>query len=404
VTAWKESRFSLSPAVIVVITIFVDLTGFGMILPLLPFYVTTFEAGPAALGILLTSFSIMQFLFSPLLGRISDRVGRRPVLLLSILTSIASFVLFALATSFLLLLLSRIIAGLATEAAVAQAYIADITAEQDRAEKMGKVGAAVGAGFILGPALGGFLSTFGLSAPGFGAAALAVLNLVFVFFFLPESLDPQHAKRSEASSPPSNYLRELGQALKRPFVGSVFVISFLLTFAFAAIQVIIPLLTISFFGFGSVELSYVFMYIGIIQILLQGVVLGRLVKMVGEERLLAWGPLFMMVGVLVVPFFSNLGVFLLGLAMMAFGNGILQTVVPSFLSQRTPAEEQGSVLGLAQSVASIARIPGPLLGGLVVELAGLVSSFLVSGGVLLAAFVFGCRVFQACTVQRKRRK
>lgn len=398
----SASIFTLSPTLIVIITIFVDLTGFGMIIPLLPFYVTTFEAGPAALGILLTSFSIMQFIFSPILGKISDKVGRRPVLLLSILTSVGSFILFALANSFLILLLSRIVAGLATEVAVAQAYIADITNEKERAEKMGKVGAAVGAGFVFGPAIGGFLSTYGFATTGFGAAALALLNFLFVFFFLPESISKMQSENLAVTNSKSNYFSKILDAIKKPLVGPVFVIFFIVTLAFAAIPVIVPLLTISFFNFGSVELSYVFMYIGIIQIVLQGFLLGRLVKMVGEEKLLAFGPLIMMVGIIAMPLTSNIGIFLSSLAMMAFGNGIMQTVVPSFISKRTPANEQGGVLGIAQSVSSIARVPGPIIGGFVVEVAGLASSFFLSGIFLIVAFIFGCRTFQACILKRKK--
>ncbi len=389
-----------SPTLIVVITIFVDLTGFGMIIPLLPFYVTTFNAGPAALGILLTSFSIMQFIFSPILGNISDKVGRRPVLLLSILTSVVSFVMFALANSYLILLLSRIVAGLATEAAVAQAYIADITDEKERAEKMGKVGAAVGAGFIFGPAIGGFLSTYGFSATGFGATALALLNLLFVFFFLPESISKTPSDKSVDGIYKSNYLRRIVGAIKRPLVGPVFVITFIITLSFSAIQVIVPLLTISFFNFGSLELAYVFIYIGMIQIVLQGFVIGRLIKLVGEEKLLAYGPMMMFLGIITMPLIPNIGVFLSSLAMMAFGNGIMQTVVPSFISKRTPANEQGSLLGIAQSVASISRVPGPIIGGFVVEATGLASSFFLSGIFLIIAFIFGCRTFQACKLKR----
>ncbi|UCH32501.1 MAG: MFS transporter, partial [Candidatus Bathyarchaeota archaeon] len=324
----------------------------------------------------LTSFSIMQFIFSPILGKISDKVGRRPVLLLSILTSIVSFILFTLANSFLILLLSRIIAGLATEAAVAQAYIADITDEKERGEKMGKVGAAVGAGFIFGPAIGGFLSTYGFSATGFGATALAFLNLLFVFFFLPESIHKTQSEKSVDTAPKISYFSQIRIAMKRPLVGSALAISFIITLSFSAIQVIVPLLTISFFDFSSVGLSYVFIYIGIIQIVLQGFIIGRLIKKVGEEKLLAFGPLLMFLGIITMTLIPNIGIFLFSLATMAFGNGILQTVVPSFISKRTPANEQGSLLGIAQSVSSISRVPGPIIGGFVVEATGLARALL----------------------------
>ena len=179
----------MSPFIILLITIFIDVIGFGIVLPLLPYYAVTFNVGSTALGLLVTSFSLMQFISSPILGRLSDRIGRRPILLISILTSVVSFIFFAIANSFWMLLISRIVAGLATEIGIAQAYIADIMDEKERLVGMGRVGAIHGAGFIIGPAIGGFLSTYSFSAAGMVAALLAAVNLDFVFFFLPESLD-----------------------------------------------------------------------------------------------------------------------------------------------------------------------------------------------------------------------
>jgi multidrug resistance protein len=377
-------------------TIFIDITGFGMIIPLLPFYAAEFQAGSAALGVLVASFSIMQFIFSPMLGRISDNLGRRPVLLLSILTSMVSFIVFAVANSFLMLLLSRIIAGMATETAVAQAYIADITDETDRAKGIGRLGAAFGVGFVVGPVLGGPLSVFGFWAPGFAAAVLTLLNLLFVFFFLPESISHKDVPTRTASKFYDGFLRKLANAMGRPLIGPTLVISFIVTLAFAAVPVIVPLLGISFFDFGSIEMSYVFMYIGLIQIILQGFMIGRLAKQVGEERLIAFGSLLMMLGMFVMPLVANILVFLGSIAMMGSGVGIINTAVPSFISKRTQANEQGGMLGLTQSVSNIARVPGPLVGGSVFEFAGLTAPFLLSGALLLVAFILGCRIFHAC--------
>lgn len=379
-------------------TIFVDLTGFGMIIPLLPFIVTVFQAGPAALGILVTSFSLMQFISSPILGRVSDKVGRRPVLLFSILTSAASFILFALADSFLLLLFSRIVAGLATEAAAAQAYIADITSEKERAKGMGRVGAAVGAGFIIGPAIGGFLSVYGYSAPGYAAAALALLNFLFVFFFLPESIVNKQREMLDGGKSKGSYLQRMLSALTKPLMGSIYAILFILALAFSTIPVIIPLLGIAFYNFGSIEMSYVFIYIGLIQIALQGFLISRLAKNVGEEKLIAFSPLIMTLGIFVMPLISNIAIFLVSLGVLAFGNGIMQTAVPSFISKRTPENEQGGTLGVAQSLSSIARVPAPAIGGVTIEFAGLAAPFLLSAALLTVAFVLGCRVFHACTL------
>jgi predicted MFS family arabinose efflux permease len=391
----EKARFRLSPTLVITMTIFIDLTGFGMIIPLLPFIVTAYQAGPAALGILVTSFSMVQFISSPILGRVSDKVGRRPVLLLSVLTSAASFILFAIADSFPLLLLSRIIAGLATEAAVAQAYIADITSEKERAKGMGRVGAAVGAGFIIGPAIGGFLSVYGYSAPGFAAAALALLNFLFVFLFLPESIVKKQPEMLDGGRSKGSYLHRMVNALTKPLMGSVYTIFFILTLAFSTIPVIIPLLGIAFYNFGSIEMSYVFIYIGLIQILLQGFIIGRLEKNVGEEKLIAFGPLIMTLGIFVMPLIPNIAVFLVSLGILAFGNGIMQTAVPSFISKRTLENGQGGTLGVVQSLSSIARVPGPIIGGVTIEFAGLAAPFFLSAALLTVAFVLGCKVFHA---------
>jgi len=292
-----------------------------------------------------------------------------------------------------MLLISRITAGMATEAAVAQAYIADITSEKERTSGMGKVGAAHGAGFIIGPAIGGLLSIYGFSAPGFAAAALTGINLLFAFFFLPES----NAHANSGMQKPVNsdgYWRRLAKALTKPLIGTVFVILFIITFAFSAIPVIVPLLGIAFFGFGELEMSYFFMYIGVVQIVLQGILIGRLTKRWGEKNLIVFGSLLMTIGIFIMPMFSSIVVFFSSLTMISSGIGILGTVLPSFISKRAPADEQGGMLGVAQSVGSIARIPGPLVGGLIAEFVGLDVAFLLSATLVMIAFALGFKVFQ----------
>ena len=393
----KESRDSkqlISPSFVIVMTTLIDMIGFGMVIPLLAFHPETVGAGALALGILIGSFSLMQFIFSPLLGRLSDRVGRRPVILLSLFSSAISFVVFALADSFPMLLISRITAGMATEAAVAQAYIADITTEKERAAGLGKVGAAHGAGFIIGPALGGFLSIYGFSAPGFAAAALTAVNFLFAFLFLPESNTHSNSAIQKSVSS-DGYWRRLASALTKPLIGTVFVILFIITFAFSAVPVIVPLLGIEFFGFTEVEMSYFFMYIGVVQIVLQGILIGRLTKRCGEENLIVLGSLLMALGISIISLFPNIVAFLGSLTMLSSGIGILGTVLPSFISKRTAADEQGGMLGVTQSVGSFARIPGPLFGGFIAEFAGLNAAFFVSAAIVFVAFVLGFKVFRS---------
>jgi len=387
-----QTRFRFSPIFVVVMTLFIDATGFGMIIPLLPFYAETFQAGSAALGVLIASFPLMQFIFSPILGKISDNIGRKPVLIISILTSAGSFVLFAVANSFFILLLSRIVAGLATETGVGQAYIADITSKKERAAGIGKVGAAHGAGFIIGPAIGGFLSVYGFSAPGFAAVFLTMINLLFVLFFLPESLRQKDPILQVVADSNDGFLRRLLNAFSRPMISTVLVIFFIVFLSWSAIPVIMPLLGVIYFGFGSVEMSYFFIYMGIIQIMWQGLIIGRLTEKTGEEQLIAFGPLLLMLGIFLMPLIPNIVVFVFSLTIISLGSGMMRIVVPSFISKISPVNEQGGILGVTNGVASIARVPGPLIAGFLFEFAGSTAPFFASAAMLMVAFGFGFRV------------
>jgi multidrug resistance protein len=395
----NPSRLKFSPLLILAITVAVDMTGFGMIIPLIPFYATSLGASPSSIGVMLASFAVMQVIFSPLLGRISDRIGRRPVLLISILTSIGSFILFTLANSFLILLLSRIVAGIATEGAVAQAYIADITTKDQRAGGMGKVGAAFGIGFIIGPAIGGLLSPYGFWAPGVAAIILSLVNFLFVLLFLPESSTTFSAK-TQSLKERKGHIRTILDAVSLPITGSVYVIYFIVTLAFSAIPVIVPFLVVDFFEFTAVEMSYIFTYIGILQALFQGVAISKIAKMVSEEKLIIIGPLLMFLGIFLMPLIPNIILFLVTLSTMSSGVAITNTIVPSFISKRTSPDEQGGVLGLTQSVSSLARVPGPLLGGVIYDFGGTIAPFLASSLMLLIPVIIGCRVFQKCRLFR----
>ena len=392
-TVTKNSRISLgfSPLLIIFITIFIDLTGFGIILPLLPFYAAKFQAGSSALGMLVASFALMQFISSPILGKISDDVGRKPVLLLSILTSMASFIIFALANSFIMLLLSRIIAGIATEVGVAQAYIADVTSEKERAKGIGRVGAAHGAGFIVGPVIGGFLSSYGFWAAGYAAAALALLNFVFVFFFLPETNINKNLHTSSISK--ESIFTRIINALSKPMIGTILVILFIMSLAFSAIPVIMPILGMILFGLESDAMSFFFVYIGLAQIVFQGLLVGELAKRLGEEKMLVFGSFLMTISLFLLAFVPNISVFLVLTTIMVLGGGIVGTAVPSFISKKNPANEQGGMLGVTQSVSSIARVPGPLIAGFVSDFAGITAPFFLSSFMLLVASILGIRIY-----------
>jgi len=395
-------RKGLSPIFVIILTVFIDITGYGIIIPLLPFYADEFQAGPAALGILIASFAIMQFFFSPLLGKASDKIGRKPILLLSLLLSFIGFTIFSFANSYLMLLFSRIIAGIATERAVAQAYIADVTDHKNRTKELGKIGAALGAGFIIGPALGGALSTYGYSVPGYAAMILTLLNILSVILFLPE---PQREKEKTAENADRSlgYLRGLLDSLRKPLLGPTLVILFIVTVAFSTIPVIVPLLSIDYFNFSSLELSFVFIYIGIVQIVMQGFLINALSKRLGDEKLIAIGPILMATGTILMPSFQNVIIFFLGNSLLAAGFGLINTSIPSFLSKRIAINEQGSILGIASSVASIANIPGPLIIGFIYAFAGSFIPFFISAAILTAAFLIGCRVYNACKFPKRAR-
>jgi DHA1 family tetracycline resistance protein-like MFS transporter len=385
----------ISPTFVIMLTVFIDITGYGIIIPLLPYYATEFNAGPTALGVLIASFAIMQFLFSPLLGKASDTKGRKPILLLSLLISLIGFTIFSFANSYFMLLLSRIIAGLATERAVAQAYIADITDHTTRTKEIGKIGAALGAGFIIGPAMGGLLSTYGYSVAGYAAMMLTIINLIFVFSLLPE---PNRKKEKKIEF--SGYLRGIRHSIKKPLLGPTLIILFIVTFAFSTIPVIVPLLGLDFYNFDSLQLSYVFIYIGLIQILMQGFLINWLSKKLGEKKLITIGPTLMAAGILLMPLFQNLTIFYLANSLLASGFGIINTSIPSFLSKRSSANEQGSTLGIVNSIASIANIPGPLFIGVIYDVAGYFVPFLISAIMLTTAFIISCRIYRACNFMK----
>jgi len=390
-----KSKGGLSPINLLMLTVLIDMTGFGMIIPLIPFYAQRFSSGAAGIGILIASYSVMQLLFSPVLGRVSDTRGRRPVLIFSILTSVGSFALFTFASNYFVLLVSRLVAGLATEGAVAQAYVADITTKEERSSGIGKIGAATGIGFILGPVFGGLLSPYGLRAPGYAALFLSLVNLVLLFVLLPE---PERHAVGSSEGGLMESLRGVLDAVREPFIGQVYVIFFFVTLAFAAIPVIVPLLAIEYYGFTEVEMSYVFIFIGLIQVFLQGFAIKKLVSRLGEEKLIIFGPLLLLLGVVLTPILRSIPGFGLSTVLVSLGVGISNTVVPGFISLMTSDDMQGSKLGVAQSVASIARIFGPLIGGFATDLGGVQIPFYVSGALLLAPFFLGCRLFQACTL------
>jgi DHA1 family tetracycline resistance protein-like MFS transporter len=359
--------------IVIFLTVFIDLLGFGIVLPLLPRYAKSLHASPLALGLLMSSFSGMQFLFSPIWGRLSDRIGRRPVLLIGLLSSAAFYCLFGVATlrgSLTLLFLSRIGAGIAgATIATAQAFIADSTTDQERGKGMALIGAAFGVGFTFGPLLGsiwvsGEVGAGPNPAPGFVASALSFAAFCFGAAVLPESLRPG-TRRAEASW---MHWKSLQTALAVPTIGILILTFFVSTFAFANFESTLALLTATKgFEFSDRGNFFLFAYIGFVLSLAQGLLVRRLMPVVGESTMASAGSLLMVAGLIGIGGAALIAspAALLGLLPLAVvGFACLTPSLQSLISRRTSAAIQGEVLGVVQSTASLARILGPICGNL----------------------------------------
>lgn len=378
-----------SPLLVVLFTVFVDLIGFGVIIPLLPFYTQAVGGGPAILGLLIAAFFGVQFLLAPVLGRLSDRVGRRPVILGTLVVATAGHLLLAAADSLVLLFLARILAGMASgNLSVAQAYIADRTRPEERAKGMGLIGAAFGVGFAVGPVIGGTLVPFGLSFPALGAAGLAAANLGLAALFLPESLPPE--LRSGAGIRPK---ASLGEAIRRPAIGALLLTFFIVSFAFSTVPVAFPSLGIDYFGLGPQQLALIFIYIGLVNVGVGGSA-GRLARRFGEERLVAAGTFAMGAALAATPLIRDLTAYLAMTGVFSFGVAVAIPLVPSLVSKRTPPHEQGSILGAAQAIGSLGRVPGPMVAGFLYEQVSRAAPFLVSAALMGLGFAMTLLVYR----------
>jgi multidrug resistance protein len=373
-----------SPLVVLFVTVFIDLIGFGIVLPLLPFYAEHFGANALLVGLLSTCFSLMQLLFAPVWGRLSDRVGRRPVILAGLLGSSISYFTFALAQSLPILFLSRILAGIAgANISTAQAYIADSTQPENRAKGMGLIGAAYGLGFTVGPAIGGILSQYGYAVPAFFASALALGNFAAAWWLLPESRNPsQQIRHSESGL---NWQR-LKTGLQHPELGIFLLLFFISTFAFANLEVTFALMTSRRFGFDARANGYLFAYIGILITIVQGGLTGRLARTLGERRMISAGLFCMIFGLGLLPYSLGLKSLLLVLVVLVGGHGSTNPSISSLISQAASADDQGGILGVAQSLASLARILGPVWGGFTFDAFGYQYPYLTGSLFMAVAF------------------
>jgi MFS family permease len=371
---------------ILFLIVFIDLVGFGLVIPLLPFYAERFGASPLQMTLLFAVYSFMSMLAAPLWGRLSDRVGRRPVLMASMAAAALAYLWLGFATQLWMVFAARALAGAcAGNIAAAQAYIADVTPPEKRARGMGMIGAAFGLGFIVGPVLGGLvagndLKTADLQTPGLIAAALSAVALLGVVFLLRESLS------ATAHREPRGRIAALRDALRRPMLGRLLVLFFLVILAFSGMETTFAWWAIDRFGWGPRPIGFVFFYVGLLSAAMQGGLIGPLTRRYGEERLTLAGLVLIALGLLVLPFAREVPALMAALTLLSLGMGAMQPTLNSLISRLAPPERQGEVMGVAQSVGALSRVLGPIIAGALFSGLGPSSPFLW-GAVLVALAV-----------------
>lgn len=354
----------------IILVVFIDLLGFSLILPLLPYYAETFNANETITGILIASYAVMQLIGAPLLGRLSDRFGRRPVLLISVFGTFIGFLLLGFANALWMLFASRILDGLTGgNLSVAQAYISDVTDEKSRSKGLGMVGAAFGLGFIIGPVTGGLLSQWGYAVPAFVAAGISFLNLILIYAWLPESLTEE--KRSQMTEKrPAVTLQALIVAFKRPFTGSLLITRFFYGLAFSIFQTIFSLYALAKFDLTARDTGFVLTYVGVLAVIVQGFLVGRLTTQFREDLLITVSVVLMGISLLgwaLAP--SVLWLYII-MTPTAISGGLLNTLLSSTLTKAVAPQEIGGILGLSAAVESATRIIAPLLGGVLLQQVG----------------------------------
>jgi MFS family permease len=369
------------PVAVVLLTVFVDLLGFGIVLPILPFYAQRYGASPVQIGAIIAAFSLMQFLFTPLWGRVSDRVGRRPVILVSLFGSVASYLLFARAESVLALLASRMLAGVAgANLAAAQAYIADVTTPETRARGMGWISAAFGLGYMLGPPIAVLASLrWGVHAPGYVAAALAFVNLVLARLWLPEAVPSADKSLMRRTFDP----RVLHRVLKRPVLGGVTITMTAVAFATSGVTAMLALYLQARFSFNEMHTAWVFSLIGLTSSAVQLGLVHTLVTRFGEKRLSIAGILLLGVALLGMAVAPTPVVLRGVLLFYAIGFAVIGPSALSLVSRAAEEGEQGMVIGVVQSLGALARVFGPMAAGIALGRLG-AGAPMVAGSIVCA--------------------
>jgi multidrug resistance protein len=367
----EPRRAGARPLTFIFLTVFLDLLGVGILVPVIPFIVAEFRSDALTVGLLSLTFAAAQFLASPVLGAWSDRVGRRSVLLLSVLGTGVGYFIFGAAHTLWLLFLARLIDGFTGgNVSTAQAYIADVSAPADRAKNFGLIGAAFGLGFIVGPALGGILSHWSLRAPAYAAGVLSLVTVTIGYLILPESLPAERRTRTPFRLADLHPLNHLGEALRRPGLARIFAAFFAMNFAMSELQSNFAVYTHARFGLGPQGNALLFTLVGVVGILVQGVLLRR-ISTAGHERPIAMAGLFLMaLGFASTALVPSVAWLYLAIGVLALGSSAAGPMLTSEVSRSVAGSEQGWVLGSMQSVASLTRIAGPLWAGLAFDHVG----------------------------------
>lgn len=370
---------------IIFLIIFVNLLGFGIILPLLPYYVESMGAGAITIGLLSAAYSLFQLLAAPILGELSDKVGRRPVLIFSLIGTTISFFLLGVANTILVLFISRIVDGISGgNISTAQAYIADITSKENRTQGMGMMMAAFSLGFILGPALGGVLSEYGYALPAYVAAAVSLIATLLTIFFLPESLDLKKIASLPARKAKKFFsLRDFYDALTHPTVGIMLTITFMVMFAFSIMQGTFALFSEHALHLTVKDIGYIFAFLGLIGVIIQIFLLKRITSWLTEKKAVVVAIVLMALSLILLAFANSMPMLYVAVSLLAMGNSISGPILSGIISKLTPDDEQGNIMGTSQSVGSFARLLGPLVGTSIYSFVGIRAPYIFGAGVLI---------------------
>jgi DHA1 family tetracycline resistance protein-like MFS transporter len=380
---------------IVYLIVFINMLGYGIVLPLLPYYIEQFGAGPIIIGCISATYSLFQLVAAPIMGELSDKYGRRPILLISVAGTAISFFMIALARSIPMIFLARVIDGVSGgNISTSQAYIADKTTKQDRTKRMGEMSAAFNLGLFLGPAVGGILSKYGYAVPLFAAGIAASITTILTLFFLPESL------RNKGVAPLSAILkkkktfnpRDFYDVMLRPQVGTVLMTSFLMMFAYSLLQGTLALFTEHELHFSSATNGMIFAYLALVGIFVQIFVFKTLLNKMSEHKATLLSVLCMAVGFALLAMSKNTVLLFLSMTLLGFGYSVSVPMINGLVSKLTPDNEQGNIAGVNQSMTSLARLIAPVVGTAIFAKLGTTSPYITAALILIILWKFSPRI------------